>query len=149
LTDQDALDQLRQQGFADFCRRNGIALAMLFGSASRGGTGPESDIDLAVSLGESSPTAGAAGLTQARRRLIRDLCAYLHRSDVDLVLVNGADPLLRFEIAEGGKPLYEEKPGLFADFCSLAVRQHEDARVFYEATDRFLRQIAGKGGKEE
>lgn len=148
MSAQDALDLLKHHGFVDLCRRNDVVLAMLFGSASKGGTAPGSDIDLAVSLRQDGLPADGQLRAQVRRRLVRDLSVYLARSDLDVVILNGADPLLRFEIAEGGKPLYEEKPGLFADFCSLAVRQHEDARVFYRATDRYLRQATREGGTE-
>ena len=78
--------------------------------------------------------------------LLKDLMIYLHTSALDLVILDRADSLLKFEIAKAGKPVYEATPGSFAEFCSLAVRQHEDSKVFYRAMDRYLARAAKRGG---
>jgi len=75
---------------------------------------------------------------------MKDLITYLQTANVDLVILNHADPLLRFQVAKTGKPVYEETSGLFAEFCSLAVRQHEDSKVLHQAMDRYVRQASEK-----
>lgn len=85
--------------------------------------------------------------SQARQRkqFMKDVIAYLQTSDLDLVILDHANALLRFEIAKVGKPIYEETQGSFPAFCSLAVRQHEDSKVFYLAMDRYLKRAAERG----
>jgi predicted nucleotidyltransferase len=112
---------------------------------AKGGVTPKSDVDLAVSLGNSPERKVGSEAASARLALMNDVLGYLQTSQVDLVVLNHADSLLRFEIARTGKPVYEAAPGTFADFCSLAVRQHEDSKVFYEAMDRHLARTLGKG----
>lgn len=76
---------------------------------------------------------------------MKDLITYLRTADVDLVILNHANPLLKFQVAKTGKPVYEETSSLFARFCSLALRQHEDSKVFYQAVDRYLRKASERG----
>ena len=64
--------------------------------------------------------------------------------DIDLVILNRADSLLRFEVARTGRSVYESAPGVFAEFCSLALRQHQDSRVLYRAMDRYLERALRK-----
>jgi hypothetical protein len=135
---------LRSRDFTDLCRKHRVVLAVLFGSRAGGRAARRSDTDLAVL------TNGIQGLhsrhgSGGRTELLKDLVCYLQSSAVDLVILNHANSLLRFEIAKTGKPVYEETPGAFADFCSLAVRQHEDSRLFYRAMDRYLGRASERG----
>ena len=68
--------------------RPGVRLAVLFGSAARGTTGPRSDLDVGVILEEG------LGLTEVENALAR---ATGRR--VEVVRLDTAPPLLRFEIA--------------------------------------------------
>lgn len=71
----------------------------LFGSRARGDSRPGSDIDIAVYLDhgglEDSPFDYAAGLST-------DLIAALGRNDIDLVVLNGASPLLYHRVLRDG-----------------------------------------------
>lgn len=139
---EDSFDLLSGQEFARFCEDHGISLAVLFGSMADGRGRPDSDIDLAVVVDVPRSTLADAGFG---RRLMRDVIEFIGTSEVDLVILNRADPLLRYQVACGGKPLYESSPGTFASFCSLAVRQREDSRVFDKAVDRYLRRFLKEG----
>ncbi|QUL99293.1 MAG: nucleotidyltransferase domain-containing protein [Candidatus Fermentithermobacillus carboniphilus] len=143
---KDAVNLLRSPGFAALCHRHGVSLAVLFGSQARGRATDASDIDLAVLMEDKGYARDLLCLARERRQFMKDLITYLQTADVDLVILNHANPLLRFQVAKTGKPVYEGMPGLFAQFCSLAVRQHEDSKVFYQAMDRYLKQAAQKRG---
>jgi len=64
---------------------------------------------------------------------------------IDLVLLNHASPLLKFQVARTGKPVYQKKPGIFAGFCSRALREHNDAGIFYRATEAYLKKVIEGG----
>ncbi|MDD3314358.1 MAG: nucleotidyltransferase domain-containing protein [Syntrophaceticus sp.] len=126
------INKLYKKDFADFCKAHGIALAILFGSRATGKAKPKSDIDLGVCL--TTPT-------RQHRALQSDLIHFLKTDTIDLVILNYASPLLKFQVAKTGKPLYQEEPGAFAAYCSLALRQHSDAKLFYQATDSYLNRL--------
>src|SRR4249919_175786 len=86
------VDAAARERLAAGLDRDGVVAAMLFGSQARGTPGPLSDVDIAV---WHDP-----GLDGARRfRLQLDLIgaaeAALGTPEIDLVMLNGAPPLLR------------------------------------------------------
>ncbi len=77
----------------------GLAAAYLFGSAARGALRSQSDIDVAVLFEEGSPRID-------RLSLMADLSHGAGR-DVDVVILNEAEPRLYHEIVRTGKILFE------------------------------------------
>ena len=140
----DIVSVLHSRDFVELCRQHGVTLAVLFGSMAKGRATRSSDIDLAVMMNRDA-TVGGGMVPNRRVGLLKDLIRYLKTSNLHLVVLNRADSLLRFEIARTGRPLYEAEPGAFAEFCSLALRQHEDSRVFYRAMDRYLARVTDRG----
>ena len=102
-----------------------LRLIVLFGSTVRSDRSPE-DLDLAV-LGDE-PVDSVA--------LTNRFAVALGRSDVDLVDLRRADPLLQMQVAEHGVPLYESALGAFASFVSLAFRRFQDTRKLREVGSR-------------
>jgi len=110
-------------------RRHDLLLVVLFGSHAKGRELPRSDVDLAV---------------LARRRRWDDLsweldleaalCAAIPDRNLDLTLLNGASPVLAFEVACSAKPLFESDPTAFSRFRSYA------ARAYYDNAHRLRRQ---------
>ena len=85
---------------AEVCRRYGVRELSVFGSAARGETQPESDIDLLV---EFLPEAEPGLLDHAG--LMLDLSELLGRK-VDLVSKNGLKPLIRDSVIQEARRLY-------------------------------------------
>jgi predicted nucleotidyltransferase len=84
----------------DWIERERPLLVILFGSALDGPAGPEPDLDLAVLFGRPADPLQAIG----------DLSAALGRGDVDLMILDHADPIARLA-ASRGAPVYEAEPG--------------------------------------
>ncbi len=143
--DPEVMGRLSGPAFADLCQRHRLELVALFGSVATGKARPDSDIDLAVLLDNAALDADEG--RSAATALIRDILTFLGTSRVDLVILNRADSLLRFQVARTGRPLYQRERGAFADFCSLALRQHEDSKVFYRAVDKYLDLAARKADR--
>ena len=142
LTDLDSSD------FNIFCQEHNISLAILFGSQATGRASPGSDFDLAVWLEGVELLPDVLESARAKRQLLRDIINYLKTGNIDLVVLNHASPLLKFQVARTGRPLYQKTKGLFADFCSRALREHNDARVFYQATEDYLRREIERSGAD-
>lgn len=89
-----------------------LKLAVLFGSHARGAARSNSDVDLGLLLDPYSADLRfrvEAGLGRAAGR------------PVDVVLLDDAPPLLRFEIARDGKLLFQREDHLWTDFKAKAM----------------------------
>ena len=87
---------------------------MAFRFSQRGCCAPKSDIDIGVFFA-SKPTLEELADLRA------DLTEALHFEDVDLVPLNDAHPLLRFE-AVSGRRLFVRELETVAGFVSLTAR---------------------------
>ena len=94
-----------------------IVAAWLFGSSQCGSVRLGSDVDIAL-LADPTPSL------EEQLDLQVEL-ATLTREDVDLVLLNGASSVLRFEALQG-RSLMCNDPEARAVFASLAAREYED-----------------------
>lgn len=130
--DQKVGERLRRI-VRDVAREEDLRLVVLFGSGAREAESPE-DLDLGV-LGRTP-----VDLLHLTNRLIERL----ERQDVDLVDLGRADPVLMVQVARDGTPLYEESPGEFARFHSLAYRRFADTRKFREAERRELEEFIAR-----
>jgi predicted nucleotidyltransferase len=99
----------------------GVEVAILFGSAAKGRLRPDSDIDIGI-----LPLPDRALSFNEELALAAELEQLLGR-EVDLVRLDTASTLLRFEASQG-RHLYEARVGAFADFVARALVEHEDLR---------------------
>src|SRR5215213_7897522 len=88
-----------------------IRLAVLFGSTARGQARKGSDVDLGVLL---SPD------TQEARNKAQAELGRAAEQEVDVIFLNAAPPLLRFEISRDGVLLLEREEGLWTGFKARA-----------------------------
>ena len=96
-----------------------VLAGWVFGSAQSGVVRPGGDLDVAV-LFEAKP-----GLDEMAD-LRADLQEALNFEEIDLVVLNGAHPITRFE-AISGRRIYCRDPGRTAGFVSRTAREYEDA----------------------
>lgn len=87
-----------------------VALAAAFGSAVRGAASPSSDLDI-----------GVAGVPPSRLPALAVTLSRLAECEVDLIQLETAPPLLRFEIARDGVLLAERTAGLWPAFQARAM----------------------------
>lgn len=104
----EMLDRLKQQAAA----WPELKLAVLFGSTARGQARPKSDVDLGVLLDPYSP--------ELRFQVEAELGRAAGRP-VDVILLDDAPPLLRFEIAREGILLFQREDHRWTDFKARAM----------------------------
>lgn len=116
----------------------GVRLAVLFGSVARGTAGARSDLDVGVILEEgqrSSDVENALARATGRR--------------VEVVRLESAPPLLRFEIARDGRVLLERSRHAWTDFRARAMTDWWDwaptARLLNQAAVERLRAAVADG----
>jgi len=116
--------------------KQGVVLAYLFGSQAEGTARPLSDIDLAVLL-----PSNLAGVERFRiqLKLIDDCGVAFQRSDVDVVILNEASPLLAYEVVKHGKLLYEDEASRPAtDFAVYTLSRYADTAPFRNLQNQYL-----------
>jgi len=125
---------------ADWARSAGCRLMVLFGSAA---AGPERaararDLDVALWFRPLPPP-------ERRLAIIGELQDLVDPRRVDAVfLTPDTDPVLRFEVFRGGRPLYESRPGLFVEEVVRALALYEDALPFRRALESSLVKAGGR-----
>ncbi len=114
---QLTVEEIKQR-LSPIFKKEELRLVILFGSTASGKTHRGSDIDIAFLFEES---VDILELTNTILRL-------LHNDNVDVIDLKRASPLLKFSVVKKGKLLFEKKPGIFNQFCSLAFRTYVDTQ---------------------
>lgn len=109
-----------------------LDLVVVFGSVARGDRAHPADVDIALR------GAYPIDVVAATNRLI----ALLGAQDIDVVDLRRANPVLAATVARDGIPLFEDQPGRFHQFISLAMRRFADTRKFRDAEAGQLRAFA-------
>jgi predicted nucleotidyltransferase len=111
------------QRLADLARRHGIKLLLQFGSSVSGRVHPRSDLDLAVLL-DRMPKTLAAELD-----LMADLQDLVRDREVDLAIINRADPLFLKKITDNCRILYGRERQLY-ELKIYAFKRYQDHRRY-------------------
>jgi predicted nucleotidyltransferase len=137
------LDARQRRTLADlFEREPDVVAAYLFGSHARGEAGPLSDIDLAVWLDDSQ---------DARQRLRRRLAltarvaSLLGTDEVELVVLNGAPPLLAQRVIRDGERLAERSARERIRLETEAVIRYLDTIPLRQQLGRILERRLAEG----
>src|ERR671936_592313 len=110
-------------------RRKEVQAAYVFGSTVTGRLRPDSDIDIAVLL---SPRVTPARYFKYRLDLMADLSSALRRSDVDVVVLNEATPLLAHRVLSHGKLVFERSASARVRFQVRTASRYLDMIPMFE-----------------
>jgi predicted nucleotidyltransferase len=137
---ESALADLLTAALAASPMKAELHVALLFGSAARAALHPESDVDVAI-----LPVDAELPL---RREL--ELQAELERACgrvVDVVRLDLADTLVRWEVARSGRVLLETSLGAAARFRAEAALEHADiAELLERGAERWRRAVLAQHG---
>jgi uncharacterized protein len=133
---------LDSQALSEAARGHGLDLIVLFGSTARGRRRPGSDLDVAIHFGgpwKQPPSLEEEALaSDALFRVLRPCC------ELDVAVLNRASPLLRWNVARHGIPLYCPSPSDWVIFRIGAHRDYEDsARFRRRQWEVLLRRLNG------
>jgi predicted nucleotidyltransferase len=102
---------------------HGVELLIQFGSSVTGATHAGSDVDLAVLL------ARAPESLAAHADLAADLQSLFPGREIDLAILNHADPLLLQQVTDHGVRLFGA-PNRWQQFRAYAFKRYQDHRRF-------------------
>jgi predicted nucleotidyltransferase len=109
---------LQEERLEELRRKWGIRFFLAFGSQVKGGTHPGSDLDIGVLLNHAA---------DFRSELIGEIMEVFPGSDVDIALLNRADPLLLKEVSESHVLLCGD-PAEVQEFRIYAFKRFQDYR---------------------
>src|SRR5262245_12699548 len=119
--------------------RRDVHAAYIFGSVATGRTRNNSDVDVAVLLA-GRPRPGRS--FRYRLKLIADIGSALHRSDVDVVVLNDAPPLLAHRILAKGKLVFERSASARVRFQVRTAGLYLDMMPLFETHIRYSKRHA-------
>jgi len=138
MEDLDALKDI----LAPVFQKYNIHTAYLFGSRASGDAGEDSDYDIACLLRKYDPDRHNLDFTVT---LQGELEGKLAPAPVDLVLLEQAPVLLRYEVIAKGVILHCEDDDFRTDFEDRVLRDYLDFKPFLDQYDREVWE-AIKGG---
>ena len=101
--------------------RNKFDLVYLFGSQARGEANSKSDVDIGVLLKQ-----GIVADVDLQSQISSDLMKSLNVLRVDVVFINLATPLLKYEIVNEGKVVYRDPDFDLISYKLMVVREFQD-----------------------
>ena len=120
-----------------------INLMILFGSYLTESFTQDSDIDIAIQAENISL------INQNKLEILNKIAATFNYQEIDLVLLNHADPLLKFQIAKKGRLIYQKESHMFNTFKVQAMNEHHDAKKFYDLDEKLIENYLKKGDKND
>ena len=123
-------------------KRQEIQAAYVFGSVATGRTRPNSDVDVAVLIARR---ARRADTLKYRLTLMADLGSALGRSDVEVVLLGEAPPLLAHRILSQGTLVYERSRSARVTFQVATASRYLDLIPMLETHMQYLKKRVREG----
>jgi uncharacterized protein len=124
-----------------FSREKAIQAAYVFGSVATGRTRRDSDIDVAVLIREQS----IRDTLKYRLKLMADLGSALHRSDVEVVILNEASPLLARRVLSKGMLIFERSASARVRFHVATANRYADLVPAFETHLKYLKKSLREG----
>ncbi len=128
------IESLTTPDFIDIIRNQSVSLFYLFGSQASSTTSPLSDVDCAVLF---APDVPAETYSDRQIRLIAEISRRLRRDDIDLVVLNAANPVVRFNVL-AGELLYMKSDEERIDFEVKTRREYFDTQRIRDIRARAL-----------
>lgn len=126
---QDIKD-IFQHHIDDFVKEFDISLIYIFGSFARETNRKNSDIDIAVLL-----NGKIDGYTKLN--IIGRLVDIFKREDIDLVILNNVNEVLKFQVIKHGKPIYMESQYTKVMFESRTMSEYMDKEHFRRTQEKY------------
>ncbi len=111
-------------------RNYGIKLIYIFGSYAKGENRADSDLDIAMYF--DSEVDGFVKLD-----ILDELVGIFNREDIDLVILNNVDGVLKFQVIKYGKVVYMEDLVTKVTFESRVMSEYMDMEYFREVRNKY------------
>jgi predicted nucleotidyltransferase len=137
-----AFDEIQAAIAECLVKDKSVQAGYVFGSVVTGRTRAGSDVDVAVLVTDDFPPSRRFA---KRLKLMADVGAALRRSDVDLVILNEASPLLAHRVLSKGKLVFERSGSARVRFQVMTAQRYADMIPAYELYIRYLKAGVKEG----
>ena len=127
----------------NFNMKKQVEIAILFGSQARGDCDKNSDVDLAF-LFEKQFLKNKNAL-EFRSELISFFSSKI-KKECDVILINQAPPLLKYQIVKYGKKIYKDINFDYNSFFSLTLKEYFDFKYYQDFHNKRLMKRIKEGG---
>ena len=118
----------------DLARRHGLALILQFGSTVGGALHERSDLDIAVLFDEHP-----LGLDE-RSEIVHELQGFFPKREIDLAVINHADPLFLKQVLERCR-LLAGSPHRLAELKIYGFKRYQDHRRYLALESEHVRRV--------
>jgi uncharacterized protein len=125
-----------------FASQGDIEFALLFGSTASGRVSAISDIDVGVYFRDRKDKL------EIGERQIEITCKIIqlyHINRVDVVVLNLANPFLRFQVVRYGRLLFAKDEKVFYRFKADSLGRYQDIKPMYDLYDAVAENSLRKG----
>lgn len=136
------LDEVALGRLSEVLDREGVVAGLLIGSQARGNPGPLSDVDIAV---WHDPELDSRGRFNLQLSIAGQAGRVLGTDEIDVVLLNGAPPLMRQRAIRDGKRLVERDRDERVRLETKAILDYLDTAPLRAELGRGMRRRMGEG----
>lgn len=110
-----------------------IKLIYIFGSYAKGKNDKNSDLDIAILLNKGYNP-------MEKLDLIGELTDIFKRNDIDLVILNDANEVLKHQIIKYGKIVYMENEDIKVNFEVRVLKEYMDMEPFRRTQMKYIKE---------
>lgn len=128
--------KIDEERLKQLCQKYNILLVILHGSHAKGNARGQSDVDIGILSRKKYDSSEQLNILNDFGEVFGDR--------FDPVFLNGAEPLISYQVAIHGKSLYEEKKGIIERFRIQAIARYMDSKKFRILEKSYLKRAVGK-----
>jgi len=110
-----------------------IKLIYIFGSYAKANNNADSDLDIAILLNNSYNPMD-------KLSLIGDLTSIFKRDDIDLVILNSANSVLKHQVIKYGKLIFMKSEDIKVDFEVRVLKEYMDMEPFRKTQMKYINE---------
>lgn len=138
----EEINNIFQRNLLGLLQDYSIQLVYVFGSYAKGNNNKNSDLDIAMLMEEVD--------FNDKLSLIGDLTDIFKRNDIDLVILNSANSVLKHQIIKYGKLIYMKSEDIKVKFEVKVLKEYMDMEPFRRTQMKYINQwIENIAGGEE
>lgn len=131
--DLEAINKLFKDNLKSLLQEYDIKLIYIFGSYAKGNNNANSDLDIAVLLNNDYDPMD-------KLSLIGDLTSIFKRNDIDLVILNSANSVLKHQVIKYGKLIFMENEDIKVNFEVRVLKEYMDMEPFRRTQRTYINE---------
>lgn len=129
----DEINKLFKDNLKSLLQEYDIKLIYIFGSYAKGNNNANSDLDIAVLLNNDYDPMD-------KLSLIGDLTSIFKRNDIDLVILNSANSVLKHQVIKYGKLIFMENEDIKVNFEVRVLKEYMDMEPFRRTQRTYINE---------